>query len=382
VRISLAAMALAGLLCGCAMTAKSPEAAVEDSVRLDEPFDEAWEAIIATLEDEGLTVKSAERDEGLVRTGFIRFVASQKVIEETAEVSDVLFSSMGAMPRMGYALTVQARPAGGDGTEVRVTPHIEVYDYGAGLWRVGRTKGVLESHFLNLMEAKAKSSAAGAEEALRTAEATVKEATRPSEAARPSTPRAEKERERSVFGGAALAELEGNFDQIWDAALAALRERELPVKSADREGGVITTKVASFAASREEVSRVAEVNNVVYDDSGWTRLGYALEIRLAPRDKEGAEVRVAATRVEAYDHATYTWQRAVSTGVIERQVLDSIKANIRPAKQPERPRSEQAAETNKGGGEGGSKKSGQRSRDDRNEVGHVRGPAQPDRANG
>jgi len=325
-------VAVAGvLLVGCATATKTPEAAIQDTAQFEEPFDQVWAAIISTLEDEGLRVRSAEKEEGLIRTGFVRFVASQEAIEETAEVSDVLFSTMGAMPRMGYAFTIQARPVGERGTEVRATPHIEVYDYAAGLWKLGRSKGVLEPHFLKLIEDQAKSARVSAEE-----EGTpVVEAER-AEAPAVLPPRRPMSRQRSVKKEAVRppigisAEMEGTVGELLDAALAALEERKLPIKSADRANGLIVTKVANFAASRDEIDRVVEVENVVYDDSGRTRIGYAVEVTVGPQGETGTQVRVNTGRIEVLDYMTSTWRRGVSKGIVERQILDSIEANIRP----------------------------------------------------
>jgi len=74
---------------------------------------------------------------------------------------------------------------------------------------------------------------------------------------------------------------------------------------------------------------MAEAENVMYDNTGWTRVGYVLSIEVRETGTGETEVTVEATRLEIYTYATDSWVKASSTGLMEEEILEHTRAGLR-----------------------------------------------------
>ena len=121
----------------------------------------------------------------------------------------------------------------------------------------------------------------------------------------------------------------GRFDKVWDATLKVLEKKSLTIKDVDKEKGEIVTRFANYsvgAHAHQDLENIAEKPELRL--GLYTQVGYSLTIKLTPVNDMSTQVKVTAN-IEAYDtNVTRKWQKCVSKGVIEREILEQIRASL------------------------------------------------------
>lgn len=121
----------------------------------------------------------------------------------------------------------------------------------------------------------------------------------------------------------------GRFDKVWDTTLKELEKKSINVKDVNKEKGEITTRFVNYSVgpgAHHDVEKIAEKPNIQL--GLYTQVGYTLTIRIIPISDMSTQVKVTAN-IEAYDtNVTKKWYPCKSKGVVERELLEKIRANL------------------------------------------------------
>jgi len=121
----------------------------------------------------------------------------------------------------------------------------------------------------------------------------------------------------------------GRFDKVWDITLKVLEKRSITIKDINKEKGEITTHFVNYSVgphAHSDLENIAEKPDLRL--GLYTQVGYSLTIKLTPINDMSTQVKVTAF-IEAYDtNVTQKWQKCASKGVIEREILEKIKASL------------------------------------------------------
>jgi hypothetical protein len=119
----------------------------------------------------------------------------------------------------------------------------------------------------------------------------------------------------------------GRFDKVWDVTLKVLEKKSLAVKEINKEKGEIITRFVNYSVgvhAHNDLENIAVKPDILL--GLYTQVGYTLAIKLTPINDMSTQVKITAT-IEAYDtNVTQKWQKCPSKGIIERELLDKIKA--------------------------------------------------------
>lgn len=121
----------------------------------------------------------------------------------------------------------------------------------------------------------------------------------------------------------------GRFDKVWEVTMKVLEKKSLEVKEFDKEKGEITTRFVNYsvgARAHHELEKIAEKPELRL--GLYTQVGYSVNIRIVAVNEMSTQVKIKAT-IEAYDtNVTKKWQPCRSKGVIERELLESIRNSL------------------------------------------------------
>jgi hypothetical protein len=121
----------------------------------------------------------------------------------------------------------------------------------------------------------------------------------------------------------------GRFDKVWDVTLKVLEKKSLSIKDINKEKGEIITRFVNYsvgAHAHSDLENIAEKPDLRL--GLYTQVGYSLTIKLTPINDLSTQVKVTAN-VEAYDtNVTQKWHKCPSKGIIEREILEKIKASL------------------------------------------------------
>ena len=139
-------------LAGCVTPAVRPT--IQDTVTINAPFDKVWSAIIATLSERALPIKTIEKESGVVATDFIIFASgfwAQEAIDEIA-VRPSCFLCLWDGGR--YTVRIFVTKDGESETRIKITTHIEAFDKSWLGWLVLYSNGTIERRIFDAIKAK------------------------------------------------------------------------------------------------------------------------------------------------------------------------------------------------------------------------------------
>jgi len=120
------------------------------------------------------------------------------------------------------------------------------------------------------------------------------------------------------------------YDKVWDAALMVLEDESIPIESAEKDRGLITTKFVNYSVGQQahhDLEKVAQKPSATRL-AIWSQVGYTLSILITPINDMSTKSKVTA-HIEAYDrNVTQEWQKCISNGVIEDMILEKIRAQL------------------------------------------------------
>ena len=121
----------------------------------------------------------------------------------------------------------------------------------------------------------------------------------------------------------------GRYDKAWDATLKVLEKRSLAIKDIHKEKGEIITRFVNYSVgphAHRDLENIAERPDIRL--GLYTQVGYSLTIKLTPVNDMSTQVKVTAN-IEAYDtNVTRKWQKCVSKNILEREILEQIRASL------------------------------------------------------
>jgi hypothetical protein len=119
------------------------------------------------------------------------------------------------------------------------------------------------------------------------------------------------------------------FDKVWDVTRKVLERESIPIKTAEKERGEITTKFVNYSTGTkahhqlDDIAERPEIRLAIY-----TQVGYSLIIHIVPTSEMSTKVKVSA-KIEAYDkNATQKWHVCHSKYVIERKLMEKIRSEL------------------------------------------------------
>lgn len=121
-----------------------------------------------------------------------------------------------------------------------------------------------------------------------------------------------------------------SFGRVWDAFTTTIEEDSIPIDTMDWEQGLITTRFVNYSVGQKThrdlmtiAVKPAEPRLAI-----WSQAGYTLSIHLAAVSDLSTRVQVSA-HIEAYNqNVTSQWHECASKGVIERNLLEKVKARL------------------------------------------------------
>lgn len=120
------------------------------------------------------------------------------------------------------------------------------------------------------------------------------------------------------------------FDRVWDASIEALAEEQIPVDSANKDRGVISSKLVTYSSGPEahrDLDAIA-VRPSSRSPVLWSQVRYTLSIMVTPVNDLSTRVKVTA-HIEAYDrNVSREWHECISSKAIEARIIEKIKTQI------------------------------------------------------
>jgi len=138
-------------LVGCAPMARPT---IQDTEIIAAPFEKVWDALVSTLSEQFIPIKTIDKGSGLIVTEFVTFPRSQKPIDEIAvKPSGWLY----IWTHIRYAFSIYVTKSGENTTRVKITSSVECYENNvAHGWVLCYSKGVLEKEIFDSIKAKIK----------------------------------------------------------------------------------------------------------------------------------------------------------------------------------------------------------------------------------
>jgi hypothetical protein len=119
------------------------------------------------------------------------------------------------------------------------------------------------------------------------------------------------------------------FDKVWVITQKVLEKESIPLKTAEKETGEITTKFVNYSAGHkahyelDDIAEKPEIRLAIY-----TQVGYSLSIQVTPTSEMSTKVKINA-KIEAYEkNVTQKWHECRSKNVIERKLLEKIRSEL------------------------------------------------------
>ena len=125
--------------------------------------------------------------------------------------------------------------------------------------------------------------------------------------------------------------INAEYDDVWSAVIETLAEMSAPIKSIEKESGLVTTDFVNFFSGYNqsaELDRIAEKPNYGILAS-WSRGRYKFNVFVRAKDDGQTAVKIT-THIEAYENIINDdWFVCHSKGVIENELFESITSNLR-----------------------------------------------------
>jgi hypothetical protein len=119
------------------------------------------------------------------------------------------------------------------------------------------------------------------------------------------------------------------YEKVWETTRNMLEKQSIPVLSMDMGKGIITTKPVIYSAGEkahntlEEIAYKPDIFLALY-----TNVRYGYTIRMIPSGEMSTQIKVTAN-IEAYDkNITRKWHSCVSKNILERDLLEKIRAEL------------------------------------------------------
>lgn len=124
-------------------------------------------------------------------------------------------------------------------------------------------------------------------------------------------------------------QLSATYDKAWKAAVASISEKSLPIKTIDKESGVISTEIVIFADGydvKKNIDAFAKRPPVTYDFAEqWTKGKYSFHLFME-QTGDALTVRIVPLIEGMEDNK---WYQCYSKGVLEKEIFDSIAAKVK-----------------------------------------------------
>ena len=114
-----------------------------------------------------------------------------------------------------------------------------------------------------------------------------------------------------------------DFDSTWEAALAALKEENIPVSSADKQTGIIRTKTIKL--SGDAAKAISQGYNEIFDRPSEGR--YTIRVRIKPKDKDRTSLRIDSSIEVKFPK--YGWYVKNSSGIIEEKIFVNVMRRLK-----------------------------------------------------
>lgn len=113
---------------GCA-SAPEPAKTKDDNAFYLARFDKVWDASLAALAEESITVNSMNKDKGVIVTKFINYSVGTQAHHEIENIARKPSAArLAVYSQVGYTMSILITPINDMSTRVKVTAHIEAYD--------------------------------------------------------------------------------------------------------------------------------------------------------------------------------------------------------------------------------------------------------------
>lgn len=119
------------------------------------------------------------------------------------------------------------------------------------------------------------------------------------------------------------------FAKVWGAAVATFAEKSLPVKTIEKDSGLITTDFVVFADgyyADDQIKSVSRRPSVLM--GCWNRGRYSVSYYATAIDDNRTKISITP-HIEAFEYnVTKSWHVCRSAGVIEKELYDAIIAKL------------------------------------------------------
>ena len=119
------------------------------------------------------------------------------------------------------------------------------------------------------------------------------------------------------------------YDQVWPAALQTVSSMGLPIITAEKESGLISTQSVQLKGS---FNIPARIKRVAYLSAGileaWNDARYSLNITIKKIDEQSSEITVTPYIEGFENNISRAWVSYPSNGVIEQEVTEAIKSRL------------------------------------------------------
>jgi hypothetical protein len=120
------------------------------------------------------------------------------------------------------------------------------------------------------------------------------------------------------------------YDKVWTTTLDVLDKQSILVLSSDKSKGTITTsRFVNFSVGEKAHNKIEEIAYRPELSLGlYTHVHYSFTLLVVPNGEMSTQVKAAAN-IEAYDtNLTHRWHGCVSKNVVERELLEKIRAAL------------------------------------------------------
>lgn len=117
------------------------------------------------------------------------------------------------------------------------------------------------------------------------------------------------------------------YDTLWAAIVESFAEKSLPIKTIEKDSGIIATEYMRMAAPwHKDFKDVALHPNVPFGT--WYHAHYKVNIFVTTVNKTSTKVKINVL-IEAFENnLTDEWHTCYSKGIIEQDILEAIRSKI------------------------------------------------------
>jgi len=123
--------------------------------------------------------------------------------------------------------------------------------------------------------------------------------------------------------------VEAPYDKAWSAIVATAAEKSLPVKSIEKDSGLLTTDFVTLAngySTDNQLKLVAQKPSIFL--GVWEGARYALSIYATPQGEGSTKIKITS-QIQGYEsNVTKQWHVCYSTGTLEEEFFISVRSKL------------------------------------------------------